>query len=49
MDDVFKQINLRMRKYEIGSWKMKPINKFGLVYADKIVLFASQKQICKEI
>jgi hypothetical protein len=40
MDDVFKQIKLKMRKYQIGSWKMKPINISELVYADDIVLFA---------
>jgi hypothetical protein len=40
MDDVFKQIKLNMRKYQIGSWKMKPINISELVYADDIVLFA---------
>jgi hypothetical protein len=26
MDDVFEQIKLKMKKYQIGSWKMKPIN-----------------------
>jgi hypothetical protein len=40
MDDVFKQIKLKMRKYQIGSWKMKSINISELVYADDIVLFA---------
>jgi hypothetical protein len=40
MDDVFTQIKLKMREYQIGSWKMKPINISELVYADDIVLFA---------
>jgi hypothetical protein len=40
MDDVFKQIKLKMRKYQIGSWKMKLINISELVDADDIVLFA---------
>jgi retron-type reverse transcriptase len=40
MDDVFRQIQLKMRKYQIGSWKMKPINISELVYADDTVLFA---------
>jgi hypothetical protein len=26
MDDVFKQIKLKTREYQIESWKMKPIN-----------------------
>jgi hypothetical protein len=43
MDDVFKLIKLKMRKYQIGSWKMKPINISELVYADDIVLFASSQ------
>jgi hypothetical protein len=40
MDDVFKQIKLKMKKYQIGCWKMKPINISDLVYVDDIVLFA---------
>jgi hypothetical protein len=40
MDDAFKQIKLKMRKYKIGSWKIKPVNIFELIYADGIVLFA---------
>jgi hypothetical protein len=40
MDHVFKEIKPKMRKYQIGSSKMKPINISELVYADDIMLFA---------
>jgi NADPH-dependent glutamate synthase beta subunit-like oxidoreductase len=40
MNDVSEQIKLKMRKYQIGNWKMKPINISELVYADDTVLFA---------
>jgi hypothetical protein len=44
MGDVFKQIKLKLRKYQIGSWKMKPINISKLVYADDIVLFSRSQE-----
>lgn len=40
MDDIFKEVKTKMRKFTVGYWKMKHVNICELVYADDIVLFA---------